>query len=116
MHVDLKKLKPFGIILILGCTVLALIVCFTADMGVPERYVSIHNTEYYAQNSDTMAELINEMEENVFPNIEGIEDYYINEETNQLVLVINSEYYGKTKAVILRDFDESLFEFIEAGE
>lgn len=116
MQVDLKRLKPIGILLILGCSILALIVCFTADMGVPERYVSVHETQYYSQNTETMGELLDELVLNVFPNLDGIDEYYLNEETNQITIVIDSEYFGMTKAVILRDFDENLFSFIEAGE
>ena len=44
MQVDLKKLKPLGIVLILLTAVLMLVVCFTADLGVPERYEPEHNT------------------------------------------------------------------------
>ena len=46
MQVDLKKLKPIGIVVILGAAVLALIVCFTADMGIPPKYESVHDTDY----------------------------------------------------------------------
>jgi hypothetical protein len=115
MQVDLKVLKPFGVILVLGCTVLMLIVCFTADMGVPETYVSIHDTDYYAQNAGTMAELKSELEEYVFPNLEGIDGAWVGSD-NRLVIAIAAESYDRTRAVILRDFDESLFTFIKAEE
>ena len=50
MQVDLKKLKPIGIVVILGAAVLALIVCFTADMGIPPKYESVHDADYYLQS------------------------------------------------------------------
>ena len=46
MQVDLKRLKPLGIVLVLGCAVLAFIVCLTADMGVPDKYESLHPSQY----------------------------------------------------------------------
>ena len=109
MQVDLKKLKPLGIILILGCSILALITCFTADMGVPPKYDSVHEPEYYRQSEETMQELISELEENVFPNIEGILSYSINIETKKIDIVTDPDYTEKVRLVLERDFGTELF-------
>ena len=108
MQVDLKKLKPIGIIMILGCSILALITCFTADMGIPPRYDSVHEPEYYRQSEETMQELALELEENVFPNIEGIDDYYIDTETMTLWICTTEEYAKKIELVMERDFGTEL--------
>jgi hypothetical protein len=44
--IDLKKLKPAGVVIILGAAILALILCFTADMGVPDRTELRHDAAY----------------------------------------------------------------------
>ena len=116
MQVDIKKLKPLGVILILGFSILALIVCFTADMGIPKKYESLHDTEYYAQNSDTMNELLHEIEANVFPALPDIEEAYLNDSGTQIIIVADSESYDKVAAVISRDFDASLFSFVKIDE
>lgn len=108
MQVDLKKLKPLGIILILGCSILALITCFTADMGVPPRYDSVHEPEYYRQSEENMEELVTELEENVFPNIEGIYEYEIDAESMKLVVYVHEEYAKKAQLVFERDFGTEL--------
>ena len=110
MQVDLKKLKPLGIVLILGCAILAFITCVTADMGVPPRYESKHEPEYYRQSEETMQELVSELEEFVFPNIEGINDYYIDTETMTLWIWTTEEYAKKIELVIQRDFGTELIQ------
>jgi len=110
MQVDLKKLKPLGIILILGCSILALITCFTVDMGVPPRYESLHEVEYYRQSEEHMLELVKELEANVFPNIEGINDYYIDTETMTLVIWTTEDYAKKIQLVMERDFGTELIQ------
>ena len=114
--IDLKKLKPLGVILILGCAVIALIICFTADLGVPERYTSARDTAYYQTGPETMNELKDELTANVFPALEGILSCELDPETNRLVITVDEENYGKVSAVISRDFDPSLFEFVNAEE
>lgn len=108
MQVDLKKLKPLGIVLILGCSILALIMCFTVDMGVPKPYESIHSVEYYRQNEETMKELVSELEINVFPNLAGIYNYEIDTENMVLIVYVNEEYAKKAQLIFERDFGTEL--------
>ena len=114
MQVDLKKLKPIGIVIILGAAVLALILCFTADMGIPPKYESLHDTEYYLQSEETMNELVSELEENVFPRLEGITSYGYDPASGKLRITVEKGSYGRVEQVLLRDFDERLFEFLKA--
>ncbi len=115
MQVDLKKLKPIGIIIILGAAVLALIVCFTADMGIPPKYESAHDAEYYLQSEDTMNELAAELEENVFPQLPGVTACRYDAGSGKLAVFIENSEYGRVKQVLLRDFDERLFEFCRSN-
>ena len=116
MQVNLKALKPLGVILILGCSILALIVCFTADMGVPERYDSVHEPEYYRQSEETLRELAEELEEFVFPRLTGIESYGINAETKKIEIVTDADYTDKVRLVLERDFGTELFTVTAAAD
>jgi len=111
-----KKVGPVGIILILVISAAGIILSYTADLGVPERYYSKQNTEYYAQNADTMNELLAELREFVFPSLDGITQSYLSEGGGVIVIFIDEINYNKVRAVILRDFDESFFEFHKSGE
>ena len=113
--VDIKKLKPLGVVLILGLAVLAVIMCFTTDLGVPERYKSEHDAGYYSQSAETMAELLEEFRANVLPDLEGVTDCRLNDTGDRVVVTIEKQYFAKMRAVILRDFDSSLFEIVNAG-
>ena len=111
MKVNLQVIKPLGGILILLFSALGIIMLFTADLGVPVRYESLHETEYYAQNADTMSELLDELYENVFPALPGEPSGALNEAGDKIIITVGEEDFGKVKSVILRDFDESLFAF-----
>ena len=111
MKVNLQVIKPLGGILILIFSALGIIMLFTADLGVPEKYESLHETEYYAQNADTMAELLDELYKNVFTELPGEPHGELNEAGDKIIITAGEEDFEKVKAVILRDFDESLFVF-----
>ncbi len=115
MQVDLKKIKPLGAVLILFLAALALITCFTADMGVPDRYESLHDAEYYRQSRGSMEELKSELEENVFPQLDGIVKYYVNQ-NNVLHIDVSKKSYGKVTGVLYRDFDRDLFDITALEE
>ena len=108
MQVDLKKLKPLGIVLVLGCAVLAFITCLTVDMGIPERYESMHTPEYYRESVEHLEELTAELEENVFPGLEGVTGCSVDTETMTVAVVTDREYTDKVRAVLERDFGEGL--------
>lgn len=109
--VDIKKLKPFGVVLILVCSVLALIVCFTGDMGVPERVTPEHTAEYYRQSPEHLEELSSELREKLFSQIDG--DIACRVDGEGMVLVISGDNttVKKVKAAAERDFAPELFSF-----
>ena len=109
--VDIKKLKPLGVVLILAFTVFVIILCFTADMGVPEPYESLHDTQYYMQSEDTLQELVFELEENVLPNLEGSVTFTVLPEDKKVLVTTGEDNYDKVRLVLMRDFSEELFEF-----
>jgi len=106
-----KKVGPVGIILILVISAAGIILSYTADLGVPQRYESKHDTSYYARDAETMAQLLAELREFVFPSLEGIVDSYVSNDGGHIVIHVETRQLNKVRAVILRDFDESLFAF-----
>jgi hypothetical protein len=111
-----KKIGPFGAALVLVLSAVAIILAFTIDLGVPERYVSLHDTEYYMQNTETMAELLDELREHVFPRLEGITNSYVSPNGDVVVIYINEADFEKTRGTIVRDFEDIMFEFQKSGE
>jgi len=107
----LKKIGPFGAALILIISAVGIYLAFTADLGVPDRYESQHDTSYYKRNSETMNELYTELQEFVFPGLEGITGSYIPPGEKRVVVCVESEYLDRVRVVLIRDFDESLFRF-----
>ena len=110
--VDIKKLKPIGVVMILAFSVLALIVCFTADMGVPDRITPEHDTEYYRRSPEHLAELQTELSEKLFPQIEGEISCRVDEESMTLIITASKRTSAQVKSAAERDFDPSLFSYV----
>ena len=115
MKVNLKTIKPVGGIVIVVFLLLGIIASFTVNLGVPKTYTPRHDTAYYTQNADTLNELLDELRANVFPSLDGITDAYVDAQNLKLVISVDSTDYGKATAVISRDFDASMFEFVETA-
>ena len=107
----LRKIGPIGAAIILIFSVVGTIMLFTVDFGYPPHYISLHDTEYYAQNEHTMTELLEELRDNIFPSLEGIQDSFVMPGGSFIVISTEKEHYDRVRAIILRDFDESLFIF-----
>ena len=101
-----KNLKPFGCILCLVLMVAMILVCLTAGTDPIPGYEPPESNEYYAENH---AELMAELEEKVFPNLEGVISCY--EFGERVKVVIEHEHFAQTRSAIGRYFDISLFEF-----
>lgn len=104
-----KWLKPGGCALLLIVFVLVLLMCFGSGKDPLPGYESAENTAYYAQSDETLQELGQELENNVFPQLEGKEAWHV--ENGRVVVTLEEEYFVATRAAILRYYDESLFEF-----
>lgn len=102
-----KMLRPFGAALFLIVFILFLIFAFSSGKDPVPGYEPPNTPEYYAQN---MGVLKAELEENLFPHLDGITDCYMSGE--KLVIAIEDKSYIASRAAILRYFDQALFEFI----
>jgi len=106
-----KKIKPVGIVMILLFSIVGTYMMFTFSFDIPPRYESIHTTDYYRQNAETIQELHTELQEFVFPSIDGILESSVLPDQRMILIHVSSEHHDKVKAIILRDFDEELFVF-----
>ena len=98
-----KWIKPAGCVLFLGIFAAFLVICFTASAPV-EGYTVPHDSQYYAQHLD---ELKAELETNLFPRLEGIEDCYIS--GDKLKIIISDAGFEKSSKAITHYYGENLF-------
>ena len=98
-----KWIKPAGCVLFLGIFAAFLVICFTAKAPV-EGYTVPHDSQYYAQHLD---ELKAELETNLFPRLEGIEDCYIS--GDKLKIIISDAGFEKSSKAITHYYGEHLF-------
>jgi hypothetical protein len=114
--VDIKKLKPVGVFMILFFSLLAIILCFTADMKIPDSYTPEHDTQYYTQSPQHMQELIEELKQSEFSRLDGIKTYDVSSSGDRVCVYIDAKNYGKVTSVLNRDFGEELFEYYQWEE
>ena len=106
-----KKIGPIGGGFFLLLFVIFLVYCFTAGTNPIPGYEAPHDSSYYSQNDTTLAELKTELENNVFPKINGIGECQI--VNDKLTITIDSANYSKSRSAILKYYDKSLFEFLK---
>ena len=100
-----QRLGVFGGIAVL---LFSLVFVLTMLAAGPEKldYTPEHDAAYYAQNIDALQA---ELEQAVFPYVEGIEP--CEPADNKLVIGIRSSKFIETRAVIIDLFDRELFLF-----
>lgn len=98
-----KMLKPAGCVLFLALFAAFLVMCFSAKAPV-EGYVVPHDSEYYALHLD---ELKSELEDNLFPKLEGIEDCHVT--GDKLTIIIDSDNYEQSSKAIIHYYGDKLF-------
>ena len=103
----MKTLKPLGAAIVLVCMVLMIISCFVVRFDPIKGYEPLNTTEFYSEN---LEELQSELEENVFPNFEGIRSSDVN--GDRLDVLVSSGEIKNVKQSILKHFDSSLFNFV----
>ena len=113
MQVNLKKIKPLGIVLILGFSALVFIMCLTVKLGVPEKYTPAHDAAYYTGSAETLAELAEEAKANVLTAFDG--DILCEPDPAQglVRVVVDRGLKDKVAAVLERDFGPGLFSVTE---
>lgn len=99
-----KMLKPVGCALFLLLFVIFLIFCFTAKAPL-DGYVKPQTTEYYSMHLD---ELEQELEENMFPQLEGIEDCFVS--GDKLTIIISEAAYDESSGIITHYYGKELFD------
>ncbi|MBE7016972.1 MAG: hypothetical protein E7420_02265 [Ruminococcaceae bacterium] len=102
-----KNLKPFGCILCLVIMVLTVIICLTAGKDPIPDYEPPRDSDYYAENIE---ELAAELEENVFPHLEGVVGWESAGE--RLVITLEEDNFAADRSALLQYFDTELFEFV----
>lgn len=113
MQVDLKKIKPLGIVLILLFSVLVFIMCLTVDFGVPEKYTPAHDAAYYTSSAETLEELAEEAKANVLTAFEGDILCEADPDAKLVRVVVDRGLKDKVAAVLERDFGPGLFSVAE---
>ena len=109
-----KKAGLLGSVIILIISALGTVLMFTAHLGAPQPYEPLHATDYYAQGEASMAGLIEELEEHIFPSFDtDIRADVVLLGDGRYVAVITADrgYLDRVRAAVLRSFDASLFEF-----
>lgn len=99
-----KTIKPVGCVLFLLLFVIFLIFCFTAKAPL-DGYVKPQTSEYYAAHLD---ELEQELEENMFPQLEGIEDCFVS--GDRLTIIISAADYDESYGIITHYYGKELFD------
>ena len=102
-----KNLKPFGCILCLAIMVLTVWICLTSGKDPIPGYEAPADAEYYSANIQALAE---ELEENVFPHLEGVLGWESGD--GVISITIAEEDFAASRSAMLRYFDAELFEFI----
>ena len=110
--VNLKKIKPIGVFMILFFSALVVVLCFVVDFGVPKAYTPAQDAAYYTQSAAHMQELVQELEENEFPRLKGIRDYTVRTDTMHVRITVEKKYYEMAAAVLDRDFGSELFDLV----
>lgn len=106
-----RAVKPAGCILILLILIGVLYLCFTSGTDPIPGYEAPQDTAYY---SGHLEQLQTELQDNVFPKLEGEEESRI--EDGRLTVVLENDSFAVSRSAILRYFDESLFEFQRADK
>jgi hypothetical protein len=106
-----KMIRPLGAAIFLIVGILFVIICFRAGSDPIPGYESPRGAEYYSQDAGTLNELKAELEQNVFPKLEGVAGCRVGD--GVLIVTIESDSFAVTRSAILQYFDRSLFEFAE---
>ena len=101
-----KMLKPAGCVIFILVTIAFFIICFKPATHPVEGYEAPHDSEYYAQHID---ELKTELEDNLFPKLDGIVDCTL--EGSQLKITFEEASFSDAAGSIVYYYDKELFIF-----
>ncbi len=103
----IKKIRPAGCVLFIVLAVLVAAVCLTAGRDPIKGYEAPQTSEYYSQHLDELRE---ELEANVFPQLDGVAGSRIGD--GVLIVELDTNSFAVTRSALLRYYDESLFELV----
>lgn len=106
-----NKIKPIGMTFFLFLFIVFIVGSFLTGVEPVKGYETPNSSEYYAQSEETLAELHTELEENLFPHIEGVAGSYISD--GKVIVTVEEQEFIKVRAALLRYYEESLFEFVK---
>lgn len=104
-----RAVKPAGCILLLLILLGVLYLCFTSGSDPIPGYEAPQGTEYYGEH---LNELQTELQDNVFPQLDGEEDSRV--EGEKVTVILENDFFAVSRSAILRYYDESLFDFQRA--
>ena len=101
-----KMLKPAGCVIFLLVLIGFFAMCFSPSPAPIKGYSVPHDSDYFAEHPD---ELKAELEEHVFPELEGIADCTVSD--GVLVITIDSASFDESSSAISYYYREALFDF-----
>ena len=105
----MKSFGKAGCIFVLLMAAVGIFICFTAGTDPIKGYEAPLSTEEYAASP---AILKAELEENVFPHVEGVLGCEVR--AGGVTVTLAEDSFVVTRAALLRYFDESLLELVKA--
>lgn len=97
-----------GCIFLLVMAAVGLVICFTAGSDPIRGYEAPLSTEEYAASPELLKA---ELEENVFPHLEGVLECEVRD--GGVIVTLAEDTFVVTRAALLRYFDESLLTLID---
>jgi Ca2+/Na+ antiporter len=100
-----KAIKPIGCILFLILFVVFMVFCFTSEAPLGDKYTCPQTTEYYSEHLD---EFEQELETNLLPLIDGIEDCRIS--GGKITIVISPDCFDASSQIIYHYYGKAIFD------
>ena len=108
----MSRFGKVGCIFLLLMAVVGVLICFTAGTDPIKGYQAPLSTEEYAAEPELLKA---ELEEKVFPHVEGVVSCDVTD--SGVSLTLEHEHFVLTRSALLQYFDESLLTFIdESGQ
>ena len=103
----MSRFGKVGCIFLLLMAVVGVLICFTAGTDPIKGYQAPLSTEEYAAEPELLKA---ELEENVFPHLEGVLDCEVRD--GGVAIPLAEDTFVVTRAALLRYFDESLLTLV----
>ena len=103
-----KWIKPAGCALFLGLFILVTVILFTAKGAPVKGYDPPQDSDYYSEH---LPELAQELQENMFPLIEGAEGAGCRVEDGKVAVTAPEEAMTAVRSGVIHYYDAQLFVF-----